>query len=238
MIGFFQIHILMNCFIAPVHGSAIARVMRMSRPLLVSCSAIRLPISVFQIDWPHLISVFTHWTPVHSDKLINDHTLLRFYSPFISVQRARVIRQEMGGDQENRIHSRLGINAGRLRVPSKLRFCPDCVLADRNTYSETYWHRVHQLPGIEVCPDHAVHLELSTARWRERDNISVFLSAESAIDVRTPKRLNINNSKRWTLNRYSEGGPMVTKLARSTSNQVSTSQPVLESVIEAWIRLL
>jgi hypothetical protein len=129
----------------------------------------------------HLISILPTGHQYTVDKLIDDHTLLRFYSPFISAQRARVIRQEMAGDQENRIHSRLGINAGRLRVPSKLRFCPDCVMADRNTYGEAYWHRVHQLPGIEICPDHAVYLELSTAGWRERENISVFLSAESAI---------------------------------------------------------
>ncbi|HEY2975971.1 MAG TPA: TnsD family Tn7-like transposition protein, partial [Pyrinomonadaceae bacterium] len=141
----------------------------------------------------HLISVLPAGHTYTVDKLIDDNTLLRFYSPFISDQRARVIRKEMAGQQENRIHSRLGINAGRLRVPSKLRFCPDCVSADRNAYREAYWHRVHQLPGIEVCPDHAVFLELSSAGWRERASIAVFLSAELSIDDRKPRRINTND---------------------------------------------
>jgi hypothetical protein len=141
----------------------------------------------------HLISILPTGHQYTVDKLIDDHTLLRFYSPFISAQRAGVIRKEMAGNQENRIHSRLGINAGRLRVPSKLRFCPDCVVADRNTYREAYWHRVHQLPAIEVCPDHAVFLELSTAGWRERESISAFLSAELTVDDREPQRLNTDD---------------------------------------------
>lgn len=141
----------------------------------------------------HLISVLPAGHQYTVDKLIDDRTLLRFYSPFISAERTRVIRKEMAGDKENRIHSRLGINAGRLRVPSKLRFCPDCVLADRKAYREAYWHRVHQLPGIEVCPDHAVFLELSTAGWRERDSITVFLSAELSIDDRKARRIKPND---------------------------------------------
>ena len=66
-------------------------------------------------------------------------------------------------------------------------------MADRDTYGEAYWHRVHQLPGIEVCPDHAVYLELSTAGWRARDSITAFLSAESSIVDRKPVRLNTSD---------------------------------------------
>jgi hypothetical protein len=141
----------------------------------------------------HLISVLPSGHCYTVDKLIDDHTLLPFYTPFISAQRARVVRKEMAGGQDNRIHARLGINAGRLRLPSKLRFCPDCVVVDRNHHGEAYWHRVHQLPGIEVCPDHTVFLELSTAGWRARENISAFLSAELTVDVREPQRLNLND---------------------------------------------
>lgn len=137
----------------------------------------------------HLISVLPSGHEYTVDGLIDDHTLLRFYSPFISSERVKIIREEMAGAKENRIHSRLGINAGRLSMPSKLRFCPDCATTDRDSYSEAYWHRVHQLPGIEVCPDHWVFLELSNAGWRERESCTAFVSAEIAIGDARPRRL-------------------------------------------------
>ena len=43
-----------------------------------------------------------------------------------------------------------------------LRYCPECVRSDRNTYGETYWYITPQLPGVYVCPVHAVPLEDST----------------------------------------------------------------------------
>lgn len=147
----------------------------------------------------HLISVLPSGHGYSADKLIDDHTLLRFYSPFISTERVNVIREEMAGTQENRIHSRLGINAGRLSMPPKLRFCPECVKEDRRSYGEAYWHRVHQLPGIEVCPNHSVFLELSNAGWREREDSSAFVSAEMAISELSPRQLDCHNQSHLLL---------------------------------------
>jgi len=42
-----------------------------------------------------------------------------------------------------------------------LYYCPECVKDDRKTYGETYWHMVPQLPGVFICPTHAVPLEQS-----------------------------------------------------------------------------
>ncbi len=34
------------------------------------------------------------------------------------------------------------------------RYCPLCVKEDREKLGETYWHRNHQLIGVNVCPIH------------------------------------------------------------------------------------
>ncbi|WP_414842382.1 TniQ family protein [Burkholderia cenocepacia] len=40
----------------------------------------------------------------------------------------------------------------------KIRYCPQCLLADYKTYGEPYWHRENQLPNIEHCRLHQVAL--------------------------------------------------------------------------------
>jgi hypothetical protein len=37
-----------------------------------------------------------------------------------------------------------------------LVYCNQCVERDTETYGESYWHRVHQLPGVYVCPIHGI----------------------------------------------------------------------------------
>jgi hypothetical protein len=43
-----------------------------------------------------------------------------------------------------------------------LYYCPECVKNDRKNFGETYWHMIPQLPGVFICPAHAVPLEQST----------------------------------------------------------------------------
>lgn len=129
----------------------------------------------------HLISVLPPGHKYTIDKLINKYTLLRYYSPFIDASRLQIVRTDMAADGENRILSRLGINAGRLRSPKSFRYCPQCVEYDRQRYKVAYWHRVHQLAGVDVCPDHLLFLKSSAAESRERQNSNAFVSAESVI---------------------------------------------------------
>jgi len=39
-----------------------------------------------------------------------------------------------------------------------LRYCPICAEADRERYGESYWHRVHQMQGVDICPYHHCRL--------------------------------------------------------------------------------
>ncbi len=141
----------------------------------------------------HLVSVLPPGHKYTVDRLIDDHTPLRFYSPFTDAGRVSIIRSEMRGKSENRICSRLGINAGRLASPDVLRFCPECVRSDRDEYKKTYWHRVHQLSGVHVCPDHSVFLVESLAGCRERENSTSFISAEQIVDGRPAQPIDRNN---------------------------------------------
>lgn len=39
-----------------------------------------------------------------------------------------------------------------------LRYCPACLLEDKQSHGESYWHRKHQLPGVHYCWRHKIRL--------------------------------------------------------------------------------
>jgi hypothetical protein len=150
------------------------------------------------VDFPNrLDSLVASLPPFHqytSDRFIDDHTLFPFYAPFLPPQRVKIARDEMKGSGSNRVRWRLAVNIGRLKRPSHLRFCPSCVDEDRNKVHKTYWHRVHQLTGINVCPVHAVFLEDSTASWPSKIPSSYFISAERSTYATPSRPLDLDNS--------------------------------------------
>ena len=68
----------------------------------------------------------------------------------------RSLRQRMTGQGGHGISLATGGQA--LNSPT-LRYCPLCVQDDRQTYGETYWHRLPQVAAVRVCPYHDCWLE-------------------------------------------------------------------------------
>ncbi|MDF4949066.1 TnsD family Tn7-like transposition protein [Vibrio parahaemolyticus] len=61
----------------------------------------------------------------------------------------------------------------REREPLSLKYCSQCVKSDIHEYGISYWHRSHQIPGVESCSKHPiwlVHVELPD---RIRTNIGL-----------------------------------------------------------------
>jgi len=145
------------------------------------------------IDLPgHLGRLVANLPPGHShtvDRLIDDYTLFRYYAPFLQSGRAARIRRLMAGSSSFAIQVCLGRRGGRIHPPDFLRYCPQCVVEERKTYGECYWHRLHQAPGVEVCPRHACFLEDSSARARNRVNVAWYVPAEKAALSLVPRRL-------------------------------------------------
>ncbi len=59
--------------------------------------------------------------PGHSctaDRLIDDHTLLPFYTPLLTAERGSHIHREMAGTQATNIHGLVGLNTYRVPLPN------------------------------------------------------------------------------------------------------------------------
>jgi hypothetical protein len=110
-------------------------------------------------------------------RLIDEHTMLPFYTPFLPAGRQEALRQDMYGDGGGSVHARLGILLPSRTGTERLRFCPACAREDR----EPYWHRVHQAPGVHVCPTHAVFLSDSEVSVRNRSSGRALVTARQAI---------------------------------------------------------
>lgn len=61
-----------------------------------------------------------------------------------------------------------------------LRYCPMCAKEDREKYGETYWHRIHQIEGIQICRKHGCYLCESKISM-DRQKKAGFWDAETLI---------------------------------------------------------
>ncbi len=159
------------------------------------------------VDLPTRLNTFISFLPEGNlyiaEKLINENTLFPFYEPFLPNARAEIVRQEMASDSDNKIHVRLGIRVKQLNAPDYLRFCPLCVDEDRYSYGETYWHRMHQLAGILVCPNHKCFLENSCLKWDRKVGYQFYLAEQFIINT-FPRYLNEENPDQKILLRVAQ----------------------------------
>lgn len=107
------------------------------------------------------------------DYIVNNHTVIPFYSVFVSSEDALNIKSALKNNESNKGFSWLRSLQGTYGKRLFLRYCPICVSTDRIEYGETYWHRLHQIPDIEICPIHGCYLIDSSAPLKEFNQISV-----------------------------------------------------------------
>lgn len=103
---------------------------------------------------------------VSAEAFIQKHTLYPFYAPFLPLERSRQVLEALKSDHGGSIHDQIGIRASVIKAPKFLRFCPQCAEQDKETFGELYWHRVHQAPGILMCPHHKVMLQNSQVPYQ------------------------------------------------------------------------
>ena len=86
-----------------------------------------------------------------ADEVIMNHTMFPYYGRFLGKERrteAYFALLNTDGNYRNLLPIP---KAKRQRF---LRYCPMCVNMDRDKYGETYWHRIHQMQSIDICPVH------------------------------------------------------------------------------------
>ncbi|WP_342511818.1 TnsD family transposase [Sporosarcina sp. FSL K6-1522] len=133
-------------------------------------------------DLPCRLDILSKRIPggnISKEKLLQEHTLLPYYSHFISRDRLEKILYEMYFNYGSSIHMLVGLIANGVKPPRNLRYCTFCVRDNRNQYGLAYWHRSHQLPGVTVCYKHQIQLSESDVLYAQRSNKHEFVALDS-----------------------------------------------------------
>jgi len=114
------------------------------------------------------------------EKLILEHTMFPAYGRFVNHKR-RYDAFDKAINMKGDIHNLLAIpilNNGKERC---IRYCPWCVKEDREKYGETYWHRAHQVLGVDICINHNCRLVDSNIRIHGKESPKLY-ATEVVID--------------------------------------------------------
>lgn len=87
------------------------------------------------------------------------YTLLPAYYPFLTVSKREYALQVMMHGPGTGIHAKIGFSAGSSNATPFPKFCPMCIIKDRQKFGEAYFHRVHQIPDIILCPHHDIFIQ-------------------------------------------------------------------------------
>ncbi len=131
------------------------------------------------VDLPHRLGDLCKAMPFgHSytpDRLLEQHTLYPLYASFVSPKHAARLRKGIIATRGS-VHAFAGALTIKLRS-QLLRYCIECASEDRSKWEETYWHRIHNVTGVEVCPKHDVFLIDSSVPIRRASSTDVFITA-------------------------------------------------------------
>jgi hypothetical protein len=135
-------------------------------------------VGIAAIDLPRRIGSFLDRLPpghgLDVSAIINGHTLFPYLLRFAPPQVADSVFRGMA-DEGPRRPPRLGVMAASFPTPERLMLCPKCAREDSIGSDLGAWRRVHQLPGVLVCPRHGTPLAESQAARIHRRGRAAFM---------------------------------------------------------------
>lgn len=111
-----------------------------------------------------LVKNLPSYSNIDEPQIIHNHTLYLFHTAFLPLDRAMKVYDAMCSNDGKGVYNESGLVANRVPQNEYLRFCRDCLREDKEKYGEYYWHRSHQLSGIQCCLTHFKPLYNSSVR--------------------------------------------------------------------------
>ncbi|CAG9228543.1 putative TnsD domain-containing protein [Paraburkholderia tropica] len=104
------------------------------------------------------------------ERAAEEHTALPYWKRFIDANRYCDLLGKLRHTPGHNAKVQLGMISSRLGASNPTRYCVFCAANDREQFGVSIWHRVHQLPGVLMCPTHRVSLHENPAaalhfRW-------------------------------------------------------------------------
>lgn len=130
---------------------------------------------------------------ISMETIIKEHTMFSYYGRFLKAERRKKAYEALL-TMNGSVYNLLPIPTNKNNEKRYLRICPYCVEEDREKYGETYWHRLHQMIGVNICPIHNCKLINSSIIISSRSS-PVLKTAEAAIDPFVEKIISENTTE-------------------------------------------
>jgi hypothetical protein len=89
---------------------------------------------------------------------IKNRTLLPLFEATLESDRSSILKQAMIGDYGSPFNLSSTPQYG-FKLFAGHKYCPECAIHDLKIFGTSYWHIVHQLPGMAACATHHSLLE-------------------------------------------------------------------------------
>lgn len=124
--------------------------------------------------------------------IVTKHTMFPYYGRFLKSDRREKAYSALVNMSGN-YHNLLAVP--KLNTERYLRYCPLCAKEDRKEYGETYWHRSHQMIGVDICPVHYCVLQNSNALISGKASPR-FVTAEEVIDTNYEHTISVDDTEK------------------------------------------
>lgn len=130
---------------------------------------------------------------VNAKEVINNNTLIPYYSLTLGLKRKELLNQSYKFDREALKH---------LAIPKInncfLKYCPLCYKNDREEHGEAYLHRIHQV--VSVCPIHKCKLKICDIKTHKIksasfDTLEDIVVDEEEVEILNDKDINVLYSR-------------------------------------------
>ena len=91
------------------------------------------------------------------EKLLHEYTLYDFFLLFSTEGNREAVAQILESNIPKSYDAYLGLHE-RQGFHQRMWFCPQCKEEEREKYGESYWHNLHQAPGMICCAKHRCRL--------------------------------------------------------------------------------
>lgn len=89
------------------------------------------------------------------EEIVLQHTMFLYHCRFLPKERKEQALQALI-EMDKNYHDHI-LFPKRKNTPT-MRYCPLCVVQDRKNRGEAYWHRIHQINELSICPLHYCYL--------------------------------------------------------------------------------
>ncbi|NNU78118.1 TnsD family Tn7-like transposition protein [Clostridium estertheticum] len=126
-----------------------------------------------------LVGNLPYSTKITESYIINNHTMYPYLTSFLSNDRADIIYSEMLAGSKKNLLTYVGANSTNSRFDKHLKYCNQCYKEDLNKLGESYWRRIHQIPGVLFCKKHKSRLIESDVPTN--NNVNDYFCADDVI---------------------------------------------------------